>query len=108
MDSKVQSIIKIIQDNKLQKPLFNGDYEEEQFEEIDDIDKYLNDLGLKNFENIDHVCNSDELYLIIHFKDDDIYLKISGEYDSYGNGDHYFNDSVKQVFPKQVTITKYE
>lgn len=94
---KAEEIIKIIQDNQLQESLFNESNSKE----------YLAELGLPSFEQLDYVCNSDEMYCIIHFKDEDIYLKFTGEYDSYGGGDHYYNDEIKQVFPKQVTITQY-
>lgn len=95
---KAEEIIKIIQDNQLQESLFD--------EDADDIG--LSELGLPNYEQVEFVCNSDEMYCIIYFKDDDIYIKITGTYDSYGDGEHDYDDSVTQVFPKQVTITKYE
>lgn len=123
---KAKEIIKIIRDNNLQKLLCNIDdpyycidileendlIDEETYEKIENYEEYLNkflsNLKLTNFEDVESVCNSDDLYTIIHFKNDDIYIKITGTYDSYGNGEHDYDDSVTQVFPKQVTITKYE
>ena len=41
------------------------------------------------------------MYTIIHFIEDDIYVKLIGTYDSYGNGEHYYHDDIKQVYPKE-------
>lgn len=95
---KAEEIIKIIQDNQLQESLFDQD--------VDDVG--LIELGLPTFEQVEWVCNSDEMYCVIHFKDDNIYLKLTGEYDSYGECEHDYNNGIKEVFPKEVTITKYE
>lgn len=106
---KAEEIIKIIKDNNLQK-LFWPSYTEIEIDDLpedQDIEDYVANLGIKNFDILEKVCNSDEMYTIVHFKDEDIYLKFTGEYDSYGGGDHYYNDEIKQVFPKQVTITQY-
>ena len=36
------------------------------------------------------------------------YQKIIGEYDSYGDNNHWYNKQIEQVFPKQITKTIYE
>lgn len=115
MDYK--KIKSIITDNNLQKMLFNLDNLEDCRKLDDDSDWYesadqaledLAKLGLKNMELVDNRTNNEEFYSIIHFKDEDIYIEISGEYDSYGIGNHYYNDEIRQVFPKQITTTIYE
>lgn len=110
-----KELIKIIIKNNLQKGLFNVDYiveylenlDGEYFDTSDECLDYLKSLGLDNFEQLMCVSNTDEMYSIIHFKNDDIYLKLIGEYDSYGEFDHDYERDIIQVFPKQVTITQY-
>ena len=51
------------------------------------------------------------MYCIVHFKDDNIYVKLKGEYDSYGNYNHdYYNDInyITEVKPKKVEVVIYE
>lgn len=43
---------------------------------------------------------------VLYFKDHDIYLKIEGAYYSYNGTD--WDDNVKEVRPKQKTITVFE
>lgn len=83
-----------------------------EFENIDQtliyLDKFLN---LSNFEVVEATCNSDTMYCIVHFKDDNIYVKLKGEYDSYGNYNHdYYNDInyITEVKPKKVEVVIYE
>lgn len=111
-----EELIKIINDNNLQRPLFNLEYISESFEDNDELChldtnekcfEHLKELGLDNMKEIDGVCNSDEMYVIIHFQNENIYLKLSGEYDSYGGGEHWYEGAIKEVFPKEVTQTIY-
>lgn len=74
----------------------------------EDIKKNLEFHGFKNYETVQYVCNSDEMYLTLHFKDVDIYVQLYGTYDSYGEYNHDYSSEIKQVFPKQKTITVYE
>ena len=89
-------LIKIIKDNDLQHSLFEcyvGSTE----------DEFPTD-----YEQVDYVCNSDEMYCVIHFVEENIYIRLEGEYDSYGGGDHWYKGAIKEVFPKQITITVYD
>jgi len=44
-----------------------------------------------------------------HFKDHDVYIKVSGWYTShYGTDFGDWDDAIKEVSPKQKTITVYE
>jgi len=113
---KAEEIIKIIEENKLHKILFalmdGFEYVEnpetgEDFESKEQGLEYLGKGGLKNMETVASECNSDIMFAVIHFKDENIFIKIDGEYDSYGEGDHYYEGSVTQVFPKEITKTVY-
>lgn len=121
MDYNAGSIIDAIKKNNLQKAFFHSDdrgymYEiiAESVDQLQDTEgeepiiDYLGSLGLKNFKNIEVVSNTDDFYSIVYFEDENVYLRFSGTYDSYGQYEHYYNNEVKQVFPKQVTITKFE
>jgi hypothetical protein len=99
-----EELIEYITSNKLIYSIFNDGDNEDDNEEL--YNKY-NELALK-YDVIDYTCNSDELYMILYFKEIDIYLKLTGEYDSYGEGQHYYNDEVKQVYPEQKTIIVYK
>ena len=117
-------IEKIIKDNKLQKAFFysqdidpdHGQFYEtctemELFQSHDSvigINSKLDDLKLKNFENVSHVCNSDNVQSVVHFKDEDIYIEFTGWYDSYEGYDHDIYDDIKQVFPKPIEKVIYE
>ena len=70
--------------------------------------EFLKSLNFDNYEQVDYVCNTDEMYTVIYFKDFDIYIKLTGEYDSYGQYEHEYDDEINQVFPKQITKTIYE
>ncbi len=73
-----------------------------------EVQKKLLELGIPHYELIDGVCNSNELHSIVKFGKD-IYVRFSGEYDSYGQGEHHYDASYcVQVFPKIVEITIYE
>ena len=91
--------------------IFNkeGDFE---FEDTDQVLIYLEKfLNLSNFEVVESTCNSDTMYCVVYFKDDNIYVKLKGEYDSYGNYDHdYFNDKnhIIEVKPKKIEVIIYE
>ena len=106
-----EHFIKIIKDNELLEFLFhvgNGwcklDYNEEEFK---DPKEYLSSLGLNDYKQIESREDTSEFWSIIHFKNEDIYLKINGEYDSYGQEEHYYH-SVTEVLPKEITTIIYE
>ena len=46
------------------------------------------------------------MFVVVKF--DDIFVKLVGEYDSYGKGDNYYENGIIQVFPKEITKTIYE
>ena len=109
-------LIDIIKSNYLEKVFFNlddiseylvNDDDEYIFETDDECYEYLSKLGLENFEQLEYVSNTDEMYCIIHFKNENIYLKLIGKYDSYGQYKHDYECGIKEVFPKQVLETKY-
>ncbi len=107
-----EHIIKTIQDNDLQKPFFCADHWEEyedRLEDFNDDEKlYLESLGMPTeYKEVDGRCDTSEFWTVVHFPVEDIYIKITGEYDSYGQYDHYYNEKVTQVFPKKVTTTVY-
>lgn len=91
-----EELIQIIKENDLQCDLFN----------CYDVSKFVD--FPKDYEQVDYVCNSDEMYCVIHFTEEDIYLKLTGEYDSYGQCDHDYDNGIKEVKPKQQLITVYE
>lgn len=118
-----EEIEKIIKDNYLQDAFFYSNdmninygqfYEELENHDLfkglenEEINKKLAELGLENFENVHYVCNTDEVQSVTHFKNDDIYISLTGWYDSYGGYDHDVYKDVKQVFPKKVENTIYE
>jgi hypothetical protein len=120
-----EEIIKIIDEHNLYEILcaygeygesidqYNWDHEMIDVDEIDDnsIINMFKRIGLGEIDSVYSVCNSDELYNVVLFKDHQIYIKFIGEFDSYGNGEHYYNSNISsatQVFPKEVTKTIYE
>ena len=112
-----EELIKIIKENIFQKGLFNLDdigeylYNEETDDEGFDTNElaleYLAKFGLANLKSMEYVSNTDEMYCVIHFTDDNVYLKLTGEYDSYGQYEHDYNGEIYQVFPKEVFVTQY-
>ena len=64
-------------------------------------------LKLHRAESVDSAYNSDELYNVVYFKDYNIYLKFTGKYDRYGLGNHDYDGSIREVFPKEVTVIQY-
>lgn len=51
----------------------------------------------------------EDWFSVKHFKDHDLYIKVSGNYYSHNGTDFEdWEDAVKQVTPKQKTITVYE
>jgi len=95
-----EEIKKIIEENNLQRGLMDYENTEETAEKLES-------LGVVNFEEVDSVCNSDEMYTIIHFKNDNIFLKLKGEYDSYGECQHDYDCGIEEVFPKTIQQTIY-
>ena len=122
--NRAQEIIKIIKDNDLLQQFFNSDYWEYKDGDLEDfypegsdrgwkdldkaVENYLESLGLPTeYSEVDGRCDTSEFWSVVHFPTEDIYLKIEGEYDSYGQGEHEY-DSITQVFPKEVTTIIYE
>jgi hypothetical protein len=111
-----EQISEIIKKYDLFQYLFNQDEDEylleDKFEENElnglTGKEFLKSLNFDNYEQVDYVCNTDEMFTIIYFKDSDIYIKLTGEYDSYGQYNHEYDDEIEQVFPKQITKTIYE
>ena len=110
-----EEIIKIIQDKGLQQAFFEPDYFDEQLEYLDEEEEFetkelfLESVGLPTeFKQVDGRCDTSEFWSVIHFPVEDVYIKITGRYDSYGQYEHYYNSKVTQVFPKQVTQTVYD
>lgn len=69
-------------------------------------------LGLGEVEEIDQYGGEgegDHWHSVKHFKEHDIYIKVTGYYQSY-NGTEFYGGwgSCSQVFPKQKTIIVYE
>ena len=103
---KAQELIKVIKDNNLQRVLFDAD---EYFEDYSELTKEeATELGIKNYEVVDNRCDTSEFWSILHFKDYNVFIKLTGEYDSYGQYEHEYDDEVHEVFPKQITKTVYE
>ena len=105
-------LIKLITDNNLQEIFcefgmnyytFIHFFEYERKVDFETFER----LKLDNVESVDSCCNSDELYTVVYFKDYNIYLKFTGEYDSYGSGEHNYNGEIREVFPKEVTVIQY-
>lgn len=105
-------LIKLITDNNLQEIFcefgmnyytFIHFFEYERKVDFETFER----LKLHRAESVDSAYNSDELYNVVYFKDYNIYLKFTGEYDSYGSGNHNYNGSIREVFPKEVTVIQY-
>ena len=110
-----EEIIKIIQDKGLQQAFFEPEYFDDQLENLDEegefetVEAYLESVGLPTeFKQVDGRSDTSEFWSVIHFPVEDVYIKITGTYDSYGQYEHDYNQKVTQVFPKQVTKTVYD
>lgn len=99
-------LIKVIIDNNLVRGFFERDFD--YIDASQGMYEFLATLGIKNFEIVDERIDSSEFWAIIYFKDEDIYLKITGEYDSYGNGYHQYYSYITEVRPKVVEKIIYE
>ena len=105
-------LIKLITDNNLQEVFcefgmgyntLSEFFENERYEEEDkEIYENIENLKLDNVESVDSCCNSDELYNVVYFKDYNIYLKFTGEYDSYGSGDHNYDGAINTTKTKKM------
>lgn len=111
-----EEICQIIKDRNLYKYLFHEDdcyltdengNDDLDKNEIEKVEQELATSNFTNYEQVDYVCNSDDMYCVIHFKTPDIYVKLTGEYDSYGGYDHEYNHEITQVFPKEITKIIY-
>lgn len=120
-----EEIIKIIQDKGLQEAFFEPEYFD-QLENLDEegefetIEAYLESVGLpKEYKKVAGRSDTSEFWSVIHFPVEDVYVKITGTYDSsnklfseFGFGIEnigycHYDSKVTQVFPKQVTTTVY-
>jgi hypothetical protein len=109
---KAQELIDIINKNDLLKPLFEDDFydvelEDEEGNSIENVKEYIKTSVLGELEYKDSRHDTSEFWQVIYFKDHDIYLRIDGVYDSYGQYEHKYN-SVKEVKPVEKTITVFE
>lgn len=106
-----RELIEIITQKDLLEPLFDGDlkwatvYDEDE-NEIEDTEAYFKEL-FGEIEYKDGRCDTSEFWQVLYFKDHDVYLEISGDYDSYGQGEHVY-ENIYEVKPKEVTVIKYE
>lgn len=122
--SRFEEIKKVILDEKLVQFFFEYYNEENEsynyfypnnidsVNSTEDVLFYLKKwYDIEDFEVISYQCNSDEMYCIVYFKNEDIYIKLEGEYDSYGGNDHsyfYGEKRITQVFPKKIEVIIYE
>lgn len=115
---KADEIIKILKKNDLLPFFFEcekGYLSDIEYETLDDgkitsmeeETSFLTTLGLANYQSKGGRSDTSEFWNVVYFPDYDVYLKISGEYDSYGQYDHSY-DEVEEVRPKEVTETIYE
>lgn len=107
-----QELIDIINKNDLLKPLFDDDFydvelEDEEGNGIENVEEYIKTSVLGELEYKDSRQDTSEFWQVIYFKDHDIYLRIDGVYDSYGQYEHEYN-SVKEVKPKEIQTVIYE
>ncbi len=96
-----QELIDIIKENDLQEQILDDGIWSNNCEELSKIIPEEHEL-------LDAVCNSDEMYCVVWFKESNVFLKLTGEYDSYGDGNHDYDEEVTQVFPKEITKIIYE
>ena len=95
-----QEIIKYIQKNKLQEYLF---------EEVNNSGETISKHSILGIvEQKTWVANTDEMNTVIHFKDHNVYIKLEGWYDSYGQGEHQYTDAIYEVFPKTIETIIYQ
>lgn len=79
--------------------------------EVEDMLGY--DTQKLNLGEIEEVASrggegeGEDYHHVWHFKDHDVYLMLSGWYQSYHGTDYDGWDSVSQVFPKKKTVTVY-
>lgn len=112
MKKTARELIEIITQKDLTEILFfdgdlkYADVEDEDGNTIEDTEAYFKEL-FGEIEYKDGRCDTSEFWQVVYFKDHDIYLQISGEYDSYGQGEHSYDD-IKEVKPKEVIVIKYE
>jgi hypothetical protein len=110
-----EEIIKIIQDKGLQKAFFEPEYFDDKLEYLDEeeefetVEEYLTSVGLPTeFKQVDGRCDTSEFWSVIHFPVEDVYIKITGTYDSYGQYEHDYNQKVTQVFPRTIESIIYK
>lgn len=83
-----------------------------KYEHLDQVmeREVLNYLGLGVVETVDRYGGSgkgETYYVVKHFVDHNVYIRTDGWYSSY-RGAEFEEGYGYEVFPKQVTVTKYE
>lgn len=108
-----EEIREIIKEYDLYKYLFEEDdyYLEDLIikgkEDEENVKKALKEIGF-DYRQVDYVCNTDEMFVVLYFENSNIYVRLTGEYDSYGQYDHEYHRKITQVFPKEIKKTIYE
>lgn len=87
-------------------------------QKLDEVDSFAHEdydeeeLGLGPIKQVDSHGGEDEgsnWYVVKHFVEHDVYIKVSGYYQSHHGTDFWDGwDSCKQVSPQSKTITVYE
>ena len=77
---------------------------------FEDYDPQTLELGdIKEIEQVGGEGEGDHWHSVKFFKDHDVYLKVTGWYTSHNGTDfESWKSSVKEVKPKEKTITIYE
>ncbi len=106
--SSFEELKQFIKSHYLQKVFFDDYFDYEDYLDLNDelTEQEFEDFK-KDFEMVESVCNSDELYSVAYFKDLNVYICLTGTYDSYGAGDHEYDEDITQVYPKEVSVITY-
>lgn len=81
-------------------------------ESVGGVRKLMDYSGLENFPQYNTISVKNEydegnesLEKVLHFTDSDIYIRVTGYFDSY-DGTHW-DKKFTQVFPKETVVTIY-
>lgn len=104
-----EQIRDLIKEYELVECFFRYDFDDITIGDLEG-NEALKSIGLMNYNIMEDTCscNTNDLELIVYFKDHDIYARMTGEYDSYGGNNNQYHNDVTQVFPKQIVKTIYE
>ncbi len=72
------------------------------------IEKINDHIGIREDDDDGRSGEYNSYFKIYKINGLEVYIRLEYRTDSYGSGEHYYEGSIKQVFPKQVTTTKYE